>query len=161
MARTKDVSEGDSGSPVIPDEVIDQLLGDYKSPEQLTGPNGLIKQLIGRLVSRAMNAELDHHLGYESGEQPPEGQSNRRNGKTSKTLRTDAGAVSIEVPRDRDGSFEPQIVGKHERHFGGFDDKIVSMYARGMSVRDIQAHLKEIYGVSVDADLISRVTDSV
>jgi Transposase, Mutator family len=89
MARTKDAADGDSGSPVIPDEVIDQLLGNYKSPEQLTGPNGLIKQLVARLVTRAVNAELDHHLGYEAGEAPPEGQSNRRTGKTTKTLRSE------------------------------------------------------------------------
>jgi putative transposase len=161
MGRTKDAAEGDNGSPTIPDDVIDQLLKDYKSPEQLTGPNGLIKQLVARLVNRAMNAELDHHLGYEAGEAPPEGQSNRRNGKTSKTLRSDVGPIPIEVPRDREGSFEPQIVGKHERHFNGFDDKIISMYARGMSVRDIQAHLKEIYGVDVSPDLVSKVTDAV
>ena len=108
-----------------------------------------------------MNAELDHHLGYEPGQAPPEGQSNRRNGKRSKTLRSDVGAIPVEVPRDREGTFEPQIVGKHERHFSGFDDKILSMYARGMSVRDIQGHLEEIYSVEVSPELISRVTDAV
>src|SRR5215475_11506635 len=91
----------ESGSPKIADELIDQLIAGYRKPEDLTGPNGLIKQLIGKLVTRAMNAELDHHLGYEVGQAPPEGQSNRRNGKTSKTLRTEQGPMEIEVPRDR------------------------------------------------------------
>jgi putative transposase len=158
----KDNREGaESGSLTIPDELIDQLLGGYRKPEELTGPNGLIKQLIGKLVTRAMNAELDHHLGYEAGQPPPEGQSNRRNGKRSKTLRSELGQLEVNVPRDREGTFEPQIVGKHERHFDGFDDKILSMYARGMTVREIQAHLQEIYNVEVSPDLISKVTDAV
>jgi putative transposase len=155
MPRRKKTEEG-----ALPDELIDQLLKG-SSPDQLTGPNGLIKQLVAKLVTRAMSAELDHHLGYEAGQTPPEDQSNRRNGTSPKTLRSDLGPIPIEVPRDRDGSFEPQIVGKHERHFNGFDDKILSMYARGMSVRDIQGHLQEIYGVDVSPDLISTVTDAV
>ena len=133
----------------------------YSKPEDLTGPDGLLKRLTAALVERAMGAEMTHHLGYEAGEKPPEEQSNRRNGTGSKTLRSEQGPITVEVPRDRDGSFEPQIVPKHQRQFNGFDDKILSMYARGMSVRDIRAHLEEIYGVSVDPDLISRVTDSV
>lgn len=151
----------ESAGPVIPDELVDQLLKGYQKPEDLLGPGGLIKQLMGRLISRAMDAEMTHHLGYDRDQEPPALQGNRRNGKGRKTLRTDAGPVAIEVPRDRDGSFEPQIVGKHERHFDGFDDKILSMYARGMSVRDIQAHLREIYAVDVSPELISRVTDAV
>jgi putative transposase len=147
--------------PAIPDEIVDQLLAGYRKPEDLLGPGGLIKQLVGRLVTRAMSAEMSHHLGYEHGQDPPDGQGNRRNGRSSKTLRTDSGPIEIEVPRDRQGSFEPQIVGKHERHFDGFDDKIVSMYSRGMSVRDIRAHLQEIYAVDVSPELISRVTDAV
>jgi len=142
-------------------ELLDQLLKGYAKPEDLTGPEGLLKKLTGALVERAMDAELTHHLGYEAGDNPPEEQGNRRNGTSSKTLRTDHGPLPIEVPRDRQGTFEPQIVPKHQRHFNGFDDKILSMYARGMSVRDIRAHLDEIYGVSVDGDLISRVTDAV
>jgi putative transposase len=146
---------------IFPREVLDQLLKGYSKPEDLTGRDGLQKQLTAALVERAMNAELTHHLGYESGEKPPEEQGNRRNGATSKTLRSEQGTLTVEVPRDREGTFEPQIVPKHQRHFNGFDDKILSMYARGMSVRDIRAHLEEIYGVSVDADLSTRVTDSV
>ena len=108
-------------------ELIDELLGEYSGPEDLLGPTGLIKELTGALVSRAMDAELTHHLGYDPGSQPPAGQGNRRNGTGSKTLRTDGGPITIEVPRDRQGSFEPQIVPKHQRHFDGFDDKILSI----------------------------------
>lgn len=145
----------------IEDRLIDELLKDYRRPEDLTGSEGLLKRLTSRLVTRAMQAELDHHLGYRPGDTPPAGQANRRNGTTSKTLRTEQGPVCVEVPRDRDGSFAPMIVPKHQRHFSGFDDKIISMYARGMSVRDIQAHLQEIYAVEVSPDLISTVTDAV
>jgi putative transposase len=159
-AMTKTTQKG-KGVPGIPDEIVDQLLKGYTKPEDLLGPGGLIKQLMGRLISRAMDAELTHHLGYERGEPPPKTQDNRRNGAGKKTVRTDGGPVDIEVPRDREGTFEPQLVGKHERHFDGFDDKIISMYARGMSVRDIRAHLEEIYGVDVSPELISRVTDTV
>jgi putative transposase len=148
-------------SPAIPDELVDQLLKGYQKPEDLLGPGGLIKQLMGRLISRAMDAEMTHHLGYDRGQEPTATPGNRRNGKGRKTVRTDGGPVDIEVPRDREGTFEPKIVGKHERHFDGFDDKIISMYARGMSVRDIRAHLEEIYSVEVSAELISRVTDAV
>ena len=145
----------------IPKELLDQLLAHGGGPENLGGPDGLLKQLTGALVSRALNGELEHHLGYGRGEKAPEGQENRRNGKTTKTVRTGQGEVQIEVPRDRAGTFEPQLVGKHQRQFDGFDEKIVSMYARGMTVRDIRAHLEELYGVDVSPDLISRATESV
>lgn len=142
------------------EEVLDQLLAG-QDPTNVLGADGLIKQLTKALVERAMAAELEHHLGYEHGEEPPEEQGNRRNGASRKTLRTEQGPVTVTVPRDREGTFEPQIVPKHQRQFDGFDDKILSMYARGMSVRDIRAHLEELYGVNVSPDLISRVTDSV
>lgn len=142
-------------------ELMDELLADYKSPSDLTGADGMLRSLIGALVSRAMHAEMSEHLGYEHGEKAPEGQTNRRNGVGGKSLRTGHGPVEVEVPRDREGSFEPQIVGKHKREFDGFDDKIISMYARGMSTRDIRDHLGEIYGVDVSAELVSRVTDAV
>jgi transposase-like protein len=141
-------------------ELLDQLLAGVESTE-LVGPDGLLKQLTKALVERAMDAELDDHLGYERGQEPPVAQENRRNGTSSKTLRTEHGPVTVSVPRDREGSFDPKIVPKHQRHFDGFDDKILSMYARGMSVRDIRGHLEEIYGVNVSPDLISRVTDGV
>jgi putative transposase len=145
----------------ISQEVLDELLKDYQGPEDITGPDGLLKRLTAALVNRAMEAEMGHHLGYDSGETPPEEQGNRRNGKGSKRVRTGQGEVELSVPRDRDGTFEPQIVPKHQRHFNGFDDKILAMYARGMSVRDIREHLEDIYAVDVSPDLISRVTDSV
>lgn len=145
----------------VRDQLLDELLKSCKSPEDITGPDGLLKELTTALVNRAMNAELTHHLGYEPGQKPPEQQANRRNGKASKSVRTEHGPIEIEVPRDRNGTFEPQLVPKHARDFNGFDDKILSMYARGMSVREIRAHLEEIYGVDVSAELISRVTDDV
>lgn len=143
------------------DELLDELLKEYGGSSGVTGPDGLLKELTRAVVNRAMGAELSHHLGYEEGIAPPEGQGNRRNGKTGKTVRTGQGPIEVEVPRDRDGSFEPQLIPKHQRHFDGFDDKILSMYARGMTTREIRAHLEEIYGVDVSPDLVSRVTDAV
>jgi putative transposase len=113
------------------------------------------------VFERALGAELSQHLGYRPGEPRPEGQTNHRNGTTAKTVVTDSGEVPIDVPRDRDGSFEPLLIGKHERRFAGFDDKIIAMYSRGMSVREIQAYLVEMYGVDVSPTLISEVTDAV
>ena len=127
----------------IPDELIDQLLAGREGPESITGPDGLLKQLTKRVVERAASAELTEHLGYELAAEPPEDQPNRRNGLSSKTLITDHGPVEVDLPRDREGSFEPQIVPKHQRRFAGFDDKIISMYARGMSTREISKHLDE------------------
>ena len=147
--------------PQIRRELLDELLKDYTRPEDLIGPDGVLKELMAALVSRAMEAELSHHLGYEHGDRAPEGQTNRRNGSGRKTVRTERGQVEVRVPRDREGSFEPRIVPKHQRHFDGFDDQILSMYARGMSTRDIQAHLAELYGVDVSPDLVSRVTHAV
>jgi len=145
----------------LSDELIDELLAGARTPEEITGAGGLLQRLTKRLVERAMAAELTEHLGYEHGEAPPGGIGNARNGMTPKTVHTGHGSVRIEQPRDRAGSFEPQIVRKHQRRFEGFDDKIIAMYGRGMSVRDIQAHLAELYGVEVGHDLISRVTDAV
>jgi len=148
-------------SPDLSDELIDELLAGARTPEEITGPDGLLQRLTKRLVERAMAAELSEHLGYAHGEAPPGGAGNARNGMTPKTIHTGHGSVRIEQPRDRQGSFEPVIVRKHQRRFDGFDDKIIAMYGRGMSVRDIQAHLRELYGVEVGHDLISRVTDAV
>src|SRR5438552_12720276 len=142
-------------------ELIDKLLEGYQKPEDLVGQNGLLKQLTKALVERAMNAELTHHLGYEKNDPDGRRSGNSRNGSSRKKLTGDFGQVDIEVPRDREGEFEPQIVGKHQRRFDGFDDKILSMYARGMSTREIQGHLKEIYGVEISPSLISEVTDAV
>jgi putative transposase len=145
----------------ISPDLLDQLLAECPNPEDITGPGGLLKRLTAAIVERALQGELTHQLGYGRDEKPPTEQHNRRNGLTQKTLRSNDGPMTIAVPRDRDGLFEPCIIPKHQRHFGGFDDKILSMYARGMSVRDIQAHLHEIYGVDVSPDLISKVTDEV
>ena len=145
----------------IPLELVDELLEDYQKPEDLLGSDGLLKKLVGALVNRAMQAEMDTHLGYSSGAKPSEEQSNRRNGTSPKMLRSNHGDISINVPRDRESSFEPELVKKHQRHFDGFDDKILSMYARGMSTRDIRAHLEEIYGVEISPTLISTVTDAI
>jgi putative transposase len=145
----------------IRDEILEELLREYKSPEDLIGKDGILKELTKRLVEKAMESELTHHLGY--GKYSPAGKKsgNSRNGKTSKTIKGDFGEIPIEVPRDRNGAFNPQIIPKHQTRFSGFDDKIISMYARGMTTRDIQDHLQEIYGVEVSADLISTVTDGV
>src|SRR3954470_21464785 len=146
---------------VLSDELVDGLLAGAASEEEIVGPGGLLSRLTKRLVERAMEVELTDHLGYEHGQAPPGGAGNARNGTTAKTLVTEHGPVRIDTPRDRKGSFEPRIVRKRQRRFEGFDEKIVALYARGMSVRDIQAHLGELYGVEVGHDLISRVTDAV
>ena len=146
---------------VLPDEVIDELLAGRKTEQEIAGPGGLLSQLTKRVVERAMEVELTDHLGYEPHQEPPGGAGNTRNGSTPKTLQTEHGPVPIRTPRDRDGSFEPKIVRKRQRRFEGFDDKILALYSRGLSTRDIEAYLREIYGVSVGRDLISRVTDAV
>jgi putative transposase len=145
----------------IPDEVIDQLLAGAGSEEEIAGPGGLLAQLTRRLVERAMEVELTDHLGYEPHAEPPGGTGNTRNGTSPKTLITEHGQVPIDAPRDRDGTFAPKIVRKRQRRFEGFDDKILALYSRGMSTRDIEAHLAEIYGVRVGRELISKVTDGV
>lgn len=128
---------------------------------QLLGPDGLLTQLTQRVLNRALDAELAEHLGYEKGDPAGRGSGNNRNGATTKRVLTDAGAVEVRVPRDRNGGFKPRIVPKHARRLAGFNEQILSLYARGMSVRDIRAHLAQLYGVEVSGDLISRVTDAV
>ena len=137
------------------------LLANYQKPEDLTGEEGLFKQLKKALIERALGAELTEHLGYERGDPAGRGSGNSRNGTSSKTVLTEDGEIEISVPRDRVGSFEPQLIGKRQTRFDGFDDKILSLYARGMTVREIQGHLAELYSVEVSPDLISRVTDAV
>jgi putative transposase len=159
-ARLRSTVELPDGAP-LPDELIDELLAGARTEEEIVGPGGLLAQLTKRLVERAMEVELTEHLGYEPHLEPPGGVGNTRNGSMPKTLATEHGPVAIDTPRDRDGSFQPQIVKKRQRRFEGFDEKILALYARGLSVRDIEAHLAEIYGVNVGRDLISRVTDAV
>jgi len=145
----------------IPEELIDALLANYERPDDLLGKNGILEQLTKRVVERALEAEMTHHLGHEKHGRVGNTVGNTRNGTSKKTLKGKTGAVSIAVPRDRDGSFEPQLVEKHQTHWQGFDDQIISLYARGMSVREIQGHLKELYHTDVSPALISSVTDAV
>lgn len=145
----------------IEKEVIDKLLINYQKPEEIIGENGLLKQLTKALLERAMEAELTTHLGYEKHDPAGYGSGNSRNGTSKKKLKGDFGEMDLAVPRDRQASFEPQIVPKGETRFTGFDDKILSMYARGMTTREIQAHLQEMYHTDVSPTLISNVTDAV
>ena len=147
-------------SEINPD-LINELLKDYKKPEDIIGENGLLKQLTKAILERALDSELTEHLGYEKSALAGNNSGNSRNGRSRKTLKTDHGDMKISVPRDRKSEFEPQIVKKGDRRFTGFDDKILSMYARGMTVRDIRDHLEDIYNVDVSADLISTVTDGI
>ncbi len=143
----------------IKKELIDELIA--SSEGSLIGPNGLVKELTKALVERMLTGELNHHLGYEKHDVAGYHSGNSRNGKSTKTLKGEAGEMEIAVPRDRNGSFEPQLIEKHQTRFAGFDEKILSMYALGMTTRDIQGHLQDLYGVDVSAALISEVTDSV
>lgn len=143
------------------DELLDILMKDYKKPEDLIGENGLLKQLTKRLLERAMQTELTEHLGYEKHAPTGKNSGNSRNGGYKKTISGDFGNLDITTPRDRNSTFEPVILPKGETRFTGFDDKIISMYARGMTTRDIQGHLQEIYGIDVSPTLISQVTDAI
>lgn len=145
----------------IGDEIIDNLLKDYRKPEDLIGENGLLKELTKRLLERAMSAEMTEHVGYDKYDSAGRNSGNSRNGKTAKTVKGTFGRLPIEVPRDRAGTFEPKIIGKHQTRFTGFDENIISLYARGLSTREIQQHLEEIYQVEVSPSLISAVTDEV
>jgi putative transposase len=145
----------------VTNELIDSLLADYKKPEDLIGENGLLKLLTKKLVERALQAEMAEHLGHAKNDAVANPSGNTRNGKSKKTLKGDFGELPIEIPRDRHGSFEPQIVTKHQTRWAGFDEKILSLYARGMTVREIQSHLEEMYGAEVSPTLISSVTDAV
>lgn len=145
----------------ISDELIDELLKNYSKPEDMLGKGGIFDQLKKRLVERALEAEMSHHVGYDKHERSGSLEDNPRNGKSRKRVKTDNSEFEIEVPRDRNGSFDPQLVKKRQRRLPGFDEKVIAMYARGMSTRDIQAHMEELYGVEVSPDLVSTVTDTV
>jgi len=145
----------------VPKELLDSLLADYRKPEDLIGENGLLKQLTKLLVEKALEAEMADHLGHGKNEPVENLSGNTRNGKSRKTLKGEFGELPIEIPRDRHGTFEPQLIPKHQTRWAGFDDKILSLYARGMSVREIQSHLEEMYGTDVSPTLISSVTDAV
>jgi putative transposase len=141
--------------------VLDALLGGARAAEEIAGPGGLLGELTRRLLNRALEAELTAHLGYERHLEPRGGAGNARNGRPGKTLLTDQGPLRIRSPRDRNGTFEPEIVKKRQTRWVGFDDRVISLYARGLSVCEIQGHLAEIYGSEVSPDLSSRVTDAV
>ncbi|MER1935782.1 IS256 family transposase [Proteus terrae] len=145
----------------ISDKLIDQLLEGYDSPDDILGEAGLLKQLTKKVAERALNAEMEQHLGYAK--HAPEGRNsgNSRNGKSSKKLRSVHGEIELDIPRDRNGSFEPKLIKKGEKQLNGFDDRIISLYARGMTTRDIQAHFEESYGVEVSPTFISQVTNEV
>ncbi len=143
------------------DALLDELLKDYSDPKEILGEHGLLKQLTKRVVERALEAEMREHLGYETYAAEGRGSGNSRNGKSGKTVQSESGQFEIEVPRDRNGSFEPQLVKKRQRRLEGFDDKVLSLYSRGQSTREIQSQLKDLYGVEVSPALISNVTNSV
>jgi putative transposase len=147
--------------PPIRPELLDELLKDYKKPDDLLGQDGLLQQLTKALVERALDGELTHHLGYEKHDPAGDNSGNSRNGTSRKTLRGKRGQVQIDVPRDRNSEFEPQLIKKNQTRFDGLDEKIISLYSRGMTQREIQGHLEEIYGVEVSPSLISTVTDAV
>ena len=155
---TKAAQAAAAAMPSIPKELIDQFVTGPMSAEAVNAASMAFKKA---LIERALGAELSHHLGYAPGAARPENAGNHRNGASGKTVLTEDGPVRVEVPRDREGSFEPLLIPKHERRFTGFDDKIVAMYARGMTVREIQGFLAEQYGTEVSAEFISSVTDAV
>ena len=142
-------------------ELLEQLLKRVEKPEDLLGPSGLLHQLKGALMQRMLEGEMTAHLGYEANDPKGRGSGNTRNGHSPKTVKTDSGPVELRVPRDRKGSFEPQLIPKHSRRLDGFDEKVLAMYARGMSVRDIEGHLRELYGFDMSPGLVSSITDAV
>ena len=142
-------------------EVSDELLNGIENADDFLGDQGLMKELKVRLMERLLGAELTEHLGYEADADPANHQSNRRNGTSRETLKGNDGALPIDVPRDREGIFEPELIKKVRTRVDGMDDKIIGLYAAGLSICDIRAHLEEVYGLKVSADLVSRVTDAV
>ena len=159
MPRKRKEPPADPSLAPVPSEILDQFVGQGPlSHEEL---EAAVRRFKKAIIERALGAELTHHLGYPPGGTKPEDSSNHRNGTSGKTVLTDDGPLALDLPRDREGSFEPRLIGKHERRFSGFDDKIIALYARGLTVRDIQAFLSEMYATDVSADLISTVTEAV
>jgi transposase-like protein len=155
MPRTRKLKPTD-----IPETILDQF-GGAARPMSQAEVDAITKRFKKALVERMLGGELTHHLGYPPGGGKPADTTNQRNGTSGKTVLTDDGPLTLDIPRDRDGTFEPQLIGKHERRFTGFDDKILALYARGLTVREIQAFLREMYAVEVSPDFISTVTDAV
>ena len=167
VTKSKEPPQGakEEQKPELDSAIIDELMKGYQRPEDMTGPGGILEQLTKRVYERILGAEMTHYLGYEKGQAPQREEDkkhkNHRNGTSKKTLLSEDGKLEIEVPRDRAGEFDPQFIRKGQRRFGGFDQKIIAMYAQGMTVREIQRFLEEQYKVEVSADLISTVTDSI
>jgi putative transposase len=151
-------ASGKAALPQLSKQMLEELIPGPVTKEQF---EDIFQNFKKAFIERALSAEMSHHLGYDAGQAKPEGATNHRNGSSAKTVITDTGSVRIEVPREREGTFEPQLIGKHERRLTGFDDKIIAMYARGMTVREIQGFMAEMYAVDVSPDLISSVTDAV
>ena len=150
-----------SDAPVFDPEALDQLLEGHRTPEAFFGANGLLDQLSKALLERALQGEMTHHLGYEKHDSMGHNCGNSRNGTLPKTVKGKRGQVQLAVPRDRNSAFEPQLIPKGQSRIDGFDERVLSLYARGLSTREIQAHLEEIYDTQVSPDLISTVTDAV
>jgi putative transposase len=162
MVSRKNGDRPDGPAPLIDEQLADQLLGKAQAGGiELLGPDGLLSQVTKAVLERALAEEMTEHLGYEKHDPAGRGSGNSRNGTTGKTLLTDVGAVDLQVPRDRNGSFDPKIVRKGQTRLEGFDDRIIALYARGMTTRNIRAHLREMSQVEVSPDLISRATDGV
>jgi putative transposase len=154
--------DGVEDRPVIDEEALDRLMDRVEAEGlELLGPDGVLTELTSRIMNKALEAEMTEHLGYERGDRAGWGSGNNRNGTYAKTVLTDAGGIPLQVPRDRAGSFEPQLVPKHERRLRGFNSLVIGLVARGMTVRDVQAHIAEVYQVEISPELISRITDSV
>jgi putative transposase len=159
VPRKPDRPDGDP--PLVDEQLADELLARAQAQgAELLGPDGLLSQVTKAVLERALDEELTQHLGYEKHDPGGRGSGNSRNGITSKTLLTEVGGIELDVPRDRAGSFSPQIVRKRQTRLDGFNDRIIALYARGMTTRDIRAHLREMYDVDVSPDLISRITDA-
>jgi putative transposase len=155
-------TDRDVADPMVPDELVEALMAKVDAEGlELLGPDGLLTELTSKIMNRAMDVELTSHLGYERGDPAGRGSGNSRNGTTPKTLITDGGELPIDTPRDRNGTFEPRLVPKGQRRIKGFNELVIGLVARGMTVRDTQAHLEEIYGVEVSPELISKITDAV
>lgn len=162
MTTDSDSVREDPVRPVIDDELVDRLMAQVDAEGlELLGPDGVLTELTSRILSRGLEVELADHLGYEKGDPAGWGSGNNRNGNYPKTIQTDAGTVGVEMPRDRNATFDPLLIPKHQRRLSGFNELVISLVARGMTTRDTQAHLQEIYGVEVSPELISKVTDAI
>src|ERR671934_1177805 len=159
MPRRRKALMPDAPLAPVPSEILDQFV--RQGPISSEELDAAVRRFKKAIIERALGGELTHHLGYPPGGAKPEAATNHRNGTSGKTVLTDDGSLAIDVPRDREGTFEPRFIAKHERRFTGFDDKILALYARGMTVREIQGFLAEMYGVEVSPDLISTVTDGI